>query len=102
MSAMSLPCRASRPGWSGRLWPPPGRCWCETGRVRTRALVCAAVLVDVAAVAVSVRLAMRPDGGRLDELPSALVSDEALVGLVWASTGAVLAWLRPRNPLGWL
>ena len=25
-----------------------------------------------------------------------------LAGLSWALTGAVLAWLRPRNPLGWL
>lgn len=70
--------------------------------MRTRALVCAAVLLNAAAVAVSVWLTMRPDGAHLDELPGAVTTDEALVGLAWALTGAVLAWLRPRNPLGWL
>jgi signal transduction histidine kinase len=102
MSAASRPCRADRPGWSGQSRPPPGRCGCQTGRVRTRALVCAAALLNSAAVAVSVWLTVRPDGAHLAELPGAVTSDEALVGLAWAMTGAVLAWLRPGNPLGWL
>ena len=102
MSAVSRRSRASRPGLSGPRWPPPGRCGCQTDRVRTRALVCAAALCNAAAVAVSVWLTMRPGGAHLEELPGAVISDEALVGLAWALTGSVLAWLRPRNPLGWL
>src|SRR4051794_11529283 len=45
---------------------------------------------------------MQAAGATSGVLFSKIVSDEGLAGLSWALTGAVLAWLRPRNPLGWL
>jgi len=64
--------------------------------------VCALVVLNAAAIVVSVALRMQAAGASSGDLVLKIVSDEALAGLSWALTGAVLAWLRPRNPLGWL
>ena len=65
-------------------------------------MVCSLVALNAAAIAVSVGLRMQATGASTDDLFAAIVSDDAFPGLSWALTGAVLAWLRPRNSLGWL
>jgi signal transduction histidine kinase len=69
--------------------------------------IAAAALSGAAAVGFAVWVITQPQVTTL-VLPSApftprlFVAACGLVGLVWAITGAALAWLRPRNALGWL
>lgn len=61
------------------------------------------MLLSGGCVAVTIGVVALPGAGRLDEVIRGNV--DALVaglGAAWALTGAVLAWLRPRNALGWL
>ena len=75
---------------------------------RARAGAVAAVASAAAAVAVALALTGRPVSQRLflfaipPFTPETFVIASGCVGLVWAVTGAVLVWLRPRNALGWL
>ena len=69
--------------------------------MRFRGLVVAAVLVNLAATSISIWLTLRPDLAALEQRIGSAGLDE-VSGLAWALTGAVLAWLRPRNALGWL
>lgn len=61
----------------------------------------AAVSVNLAATAVAVGLTLRPDLTLLEQRIGPAGLDD-VAGLAWVLTGAVLAWLRPRNALGWL
>jgi signal transduction histidine kinase len=75
----------------------------------TGARLCAgaAVLSAGAAVGYAAWVMSRPPVEAWFFVPSpftagSFVAVVGLVGLVWAVTGAVLVWARPRNPLGWL
>jgi len=70
--------------------------------VRARILIFSAAIVCVASAAVCVWLATH-DLAQIEAVTGSRVSiAPVFVGLAWAMTGAVLAWLRPRNALGWL
>ncbi len=75
---------------------------------RARVGAVLAVFSAVAAVAVALALSGRPLSQRLflfavpPLTPETFVVASGCLGLIWAVTGAVLVWLRPRNALGWL
>ena len=67
----------------------------------------AAALVTAVALAVALWTATQPLEDVLIFAPKpftagTFVAASCCVGLVWTVTGGVLAWLRPRNALGWL
>jgi signal transduction histidine kinase len=75
--------------------------------VRARCGAAAAVLSAAVAVAVAVAMIGRPSTQTLFFAPAPFTADSfvaasSAVGLVWAVTGLVLVWVRPRNALGWL
>lgn len=75
---------------------------------RARAGAVVAVFSAVTAVVIALVLSGQPLSQRLflfaipPFTPTAFVIASGCLGLIWAVTGAVLVWLRPRNALGWL
>lgn len=96
------------PGPAGTRRVAAGTRWDHTGAM-TGARLCAgaAVLSAAAAVAYAGWVISQPPVEAWFFVPSpftaaSFVAVVGLVGLVWAITGAVLVWVRPRNTLGWL
>ena len=102
MSLGSRRSRAERPGRPGRKGVRPGPDARDTGVVRARSAIAALLVVDVVALLLTIWIHALPAA----DLPGAQEGDAAegaaVLGLAWGGTGAVLAWLRPRNVLGWL
>ena len=76
----------------------------DTEGVPTRVLIVATVLLSATAAALSAWLFSWPQEDALATVLGFQVGGpfDALVGMSWLLTGACLAWLRPRNALGWL
>ena len=76
----------------------------HTDEVKARALVVVAVLLNAAAAVLASWLLSWPEQAALSEVLGMVVSHavEPWLALSWSLTGAVLAWLRPRNAIGWL
>lgn len=71
--------------------------------MKIRVIVVAALVVSAAAAGVAIRLALRPELSTVAAAVHQPVGAEGVaLGLAWVLTGAALAWLRPRNALGWL
>ncbi len=63
----------------------------------------AALVVSAVSAGMAIRLALRPELPAVAAAVHRPVGAEGVaLGLAWVLTGAALAWLRPRNALGWL
>ncbi len=76
----------------------------HTDEVKARALIVVPVLLNAAAAAVASWLLGWPQQGPLSDVLGTVVGHpiEPWLALSWSLTGAVLAWLRPRNAVGWM
>lgn len=80
------------------------RPWVETELVKTRVAILVAALAGTVLAIVACWCFARPEQAAISRELGGVVGHplDPFVGLSWLLTGAVLAWLRPRNALGWL
>ena len=92
------------PGGPGGMSIVVGSRCRHTDEVKARALVVVAVLLNAAAAVLASWLLSWPEQAALSEVLGMVVAHavEPWLALSWSLTGAVLAWLRPRNAIGWL
>src|SRR3954453_16542160 len=94
----------SSPGLAGASVLSAGPVGEHTGSVRIRAVLIVVVLLNIAAASLEAWLLGWPEQATLAR---ALGGPEVrpfvvLPGLAWLGTGVILAWVRPRNAIGWL
>ena len=72
--------------------------------MKARALIVVAVLLNAAAAVLASWLLSWPEQVALSEVLGTVVAHpvEPWLALSWSLAGAVIAWLRPRNAIGWL
>ena len=76
----------------------------HTDEVKCRALIVVVVLLNAVAAGLASWLLSWPEQVVLSRVLGGLVAHaaEPWLALSWSLTGGVLAWLRPRNAIGWL
>lgn len=72
--------------------------------MKARALIVVAVLLNTVVVVLASWLLSWPAQEALSDVLDTVVAHpiEPWLALSWSLTGAVLAWLRPKNAVGWL